>query len=236
MRYVLMRCPDWKWKRLKEYREEDYLMLSGIQHFAFCRRQWALIHIEQQWAENYHTVDGELMHQRAHDGLSYEKRKGTVISRGMPIHSRGMGISGVCDIVEFHEAEDGVPIAKFGGTYHVFPIEYKRGKPKEHDADILQLVAQAMCLEEMLECHIEQGAIYYGQTKRRQEVMITESYRETVRRMTEEMHQYFDRGYTPNVKKTRACSLCSLKELCLPSLERTMKVGKYIEIHMGEET
>ena len=210
-------------------------MLSGIQHFAFCRRQWALIHIEQQWEENFHTVDGELMHQRAHDGFSHEKRKQTIISRGMPIFSREMGISGVCDIVEFTEAENGVQIHKFGGKYAVLPVEYKRGSPKEHDADILQLVAQAMCLEEMLGCQIGKGALFYGKTKRRQEIEITEPYRENVRAMFAEMHQYYDKGYTPKMKKTKACGLCSLKDICLPELEKTVSVGRYIEKYIKEE-
>lgn len=223
------------WKKLKEYREEDYLMLSGIQHFVFCRRQWALIHIEQQWEENFHTVDGEIMHKKAHDGFSCEKRKDVIVSRGMPVFSRTMGVSGVCDIVEFHRSKEGVFIRKFDGTFQVIPVEYKRGKPKEDDSDILQMTAQAMCLEEMLDCTIEKGALFYGQTKRRMEVKITNEYRERVYAMFEEMHHYYDRGYTPNVKKTKACGVCSLKDICMPELEKVQSAKGYIARHLKEE-
>ena len=186
-----------------EYKEDDYLMLSGIQHFAFCRRQWALIHLEQQWTENYRTMDGNFMHRQAHDGTSYEKRKDTIISRGMPVFSRTMGVNGICDIVEFHADESGTLIHTFGGKYIPMPIEYKRGKPKEHDADVLQVVAQAMCLEEMLDCKIMEGALYYGETKHRVKILISEEDRQKVREMFEEMHHYYERGYTPRAKKEK---------------------------------
>jgi len=145
---------------MKEYREEDFLMLSGIQHFSFCRRQWALIHIEQQWQENVHTVEGDIFHRRTHDAFLTEKRKDVITSRGMPILSRIMGVSGVCDIVEFHRAEDGVSLHGHRGLFRIYPIEYKKGSPKDTEMDILQLTAQAMCLEEMLSAEIKEGAIY----------------------------------------------------------------------------
>ena len=129
-----------------EYAEDDYLMLSGIQHFKFCRRQWALIHIEQQWAENVHTVVGELMHKKAHDPYLVEKRKDLLVARSLPIASRKMGISGECDVVEFHRCEDGIKLHGHRGNYSVYPIEYKKGKPKLTEEDRLQLAAQAMCL------------------------------------------------------------------------------------------
>lgn len=222
-------------RKLREYREEDYLMISGIQHFVFCRRQWALIHIEQQWEENFHTVDGEIMHQRAHDGFSCERRKDVIISRGMPVFSRTMGVTGVCDIVEYHRAEDGIYIRKFNDKFQVLPIEYKRGKPKENDSDILQMVAQAMCIEEMIGCTLDKGAIFYGETKRRMEVVLTDAHRERVRSMFDEMHQYYERGYTPKVRKTKACGLCSLKNICLPELEKAKSVKQYVARYMREE-
>ena len=112
-----------------EYNEDEYLMLSGIQHFKFCKRQWALIHLEQQWAENVHTVVGELMHKKVHDPGIKEKRKDTLIVRALPIASRTLGISGECDAVEFHKCEDGVTLFGHRGLYSVFPVEYKKGKP-----------------------------------------------------------------------------------------------------------
>ena len=160
-----------------EYGEEDFLMLSGIQHFSFCRRQWALIHIEQQWQENERTAEGELLHQRAHDPYLSEKRKDVLISRGLPVFSRTLGINGVCDVVEFHRADDGTLLHGHRGLFQIYPVEYKRGTPKESEADILQLTAQAMCLEEMMMTEIAEGALYYAQTRRRQSVELTELLR-----------------------------------------------------------
>ena len=142
------------------YREEDFLQLSGIQHFAFCRRQWALIHLEQQWQENLRTVEGGLLHSRAHDASLRERRGDTLILRGLAVFSPSLGLSGQCDVVEFHAVPDGVPIQGEDGLWQPYPVEYKRGKPKEHQADELQLCAQAMCLEEMLCCSIPEGSLY----------------------------------------------------------------------------
>ena len=178
------------------YEEDEYLQLSGIQHFAFCRRQWALAYIEMQWAENLRTVEGKLLHEKAHDTFSREKRGDLLISRGMPISSRELGISGECDVVEFHRAEDGIPLQEYQGKYIVVPIEYKRGAPKQSHVDILQLAAQAMCLEEMLCCRIWYGYLYYGETRHREKVELTEEIRNEVREMLTEMHGYFSRTQT----------------------------------------
>lgn len=220
---------------MKEYKEEDYLMLSGIQHFAFCRRQWALIHIEQQWQENVRTVEGELLHKRAHDTYSSEKRNDVVISRGLPVHSSEMGVSGVCDIVEFRRAEEGITLHGHRGTFQVYPVEYKRGKPKDTQIDIHQLTAQAMCLEEMLSCTIAEGAVFYGEIKRRERIEFTDELKEQVRTMFSEMHQYFDRKYTPKVKWSKSCNACSLKDICLPKLGKAASVKEYIKSAIGED-
>ena len=219
-----------------EYPEDKYLMISGIQHFKFCRRQWALIHIEQQWAENVHTVTGELMHKKAHDPYLTEKRKDTIITRALPVSSRTLGVSGECDIVEFQRVEDGIRLHGHRGLYHVYPVEYKKGKPKETEEDHLQLAAQAMCLEEMFSTDIPEGAIFYGETRRREIVPISAQLRKEVADILEEMHQYYDRGYTPKVKYQKACSACSLKEICLPELGRNVSVKTYIEHALKEET
>lgn len=211
-----------------EYAEEDYLMISGIQHFRFCRRQWALIHVEQQWEENVHTIIGEVMHKRAHDPYLREKRKDTIVVRALPVASKTMGVSGECDIVEFHRCDDGIRLFGHRGLYSVYPIEYKKGKPKNADEDQLQLTAQAMCLEEMFTTTISEGAIYYGEIKRREVVEFTEELRNNVVEIFQEMHQYYTTKYTPKVKKSKACSSCSLKEICLPSLEKSMSVGEYM--------
>ena len=211
------------------YGEEDYLMLSGIQHFAFCRRQWAMIHIEQQWAENYRTTAGELMHKKAHDDASFEKRGDLLIIRGMRISSRNLGLSGQCDVVEFHQDENGVSLFGYDGKWKPIPVEYKRGMPKENNADELQLCAQAMCLEEMLQVYVQDGYLYYGENRRRSHVDFTDSLREEVRNAAKEMHELFQRGYTPNVKPSKKCKACSLENLCLPKLQKTVKVREYIE-------
>jgi CRISPR-associated exonuclease Cas4 len=219
---------------MKEYKEEDFLMLSGIQHYAFCPRQWALIHIEQQWEENYFTVMGNIMHENAHDKDFTEKRKSIVITRGMPVFSRTLGIRGDCDIVEFQLNKEGIPLKNYMGNYQPVPVEYKRGKPKEHDADVLQLCAQAMCLEEMLVCKIDKGFLYYGETKRRLPVDFNEEIRQKVTDSFERMHQLYKKNHTPKVKVSKACKACSLAEICLPSLNRKVSVTDYLTENLRE--
>ena len=217
------------------YKEEDYLQLSGIQHFAFCRRQWALAYIELQWQENVRTVEGKLLHEKAHDATSAEKRGDLIISRAMPVHSRELGISGECDVVEFRRSKEGITLAGREGKFEVVPIEYKRGRPKESDVDILQLAAQVMCLEEMLCCQIPYGYLYYGETKHRKKVEINDTVRQEVRSMFQEMHQYYERRYTPRVKKSKACNACSLKDICLPTLGVQKSALAYIRKMISEE-
>lgn len=182
------------------YSEEDYLMLSGIQHFAFCRRQWALIHIEQQWEENYKTTSGELMHKKAHDDKSFEKRGNLLIVRGLRISSHILGLSGQCDVVEFYHDTAGVDLFGYEGKWIPIPVEYKNGKPKEDNEDELQLCAQAICLEEMFQVDISKGYLYYGENRRRTCVEFTQELRDMVMKYSKEMHDLFQRGYTPNVK------------------------------------
>ena len=210
------------------YRDEDLLQLAGLQHFAFCRRQWALIHVENQWAENLRTVEGDLLHRRAHDETTRERRGDTLILRGLPIVSYALGLSGQCDVVEFHLTPGGVPLRGEEGLWQPFPVEYKRGRPKEHRADELQLCAQAMCLEEMLCCPVPEGALFYGEKRRRTAVSFSPALREQVRAMLEEMHQLARRGYTPKVKPFKGCNACSLKEVCLPVLGKGRAVDAYL--------
>lgn len=218
-----------------EYNVDNYLMLSGLQHFMFCRRQWALIHIEQQWAENYRTADGAVMHEKAHDGTSTESRGDLIIMRGLRIRSESLGISGECDVVEFRRRSDcGITLNGHDGLWQPYPIEYKRGEPKEGNCDALQLCAQAMCLEEMLCCDIPEGALFYGQTKRRQAVTFSAQMREQVKTAFEEMHQLFRHGHTPKVKPSKACNACSLKELCLPVLCRGKSAAAYLSAAMED--
>jgi CRISPR-associated exonuclease Cas4 len=217
------------------YNEDDLLSLSGIQHFAFCRRQWALIHIEQQWSENLRTVEGEILHEKAHDGYSAEKRNDVIISRGMPVFSNALGVRGVCDIVELHKDKNGVNIFGRDGLYLPVPIEYKRGSPKETEEDVLQLTAQTMCLEDMLLCGIPVGYLYYGETKHRTKIVFDDEIRQKVIELFKEMHEMYERRYTPKVKTSNRCRACSLADICLPKLCRGKSASQYVQSHLEEE-
>lgn len=216
-----------------EYSEDDFLPLSGIQHFSFCRRQWALIHIEQQWNENYLTADGRAKHEHAHSGPAREKRGDTILIREMPVSSRKLGLSGICDVVEFKSSKSGVPIFGTPGKWLPCPVEYKRGKPKENPADRLQLCCEAMCLEEMLVCPpIEKAYLFYFELNHRVEIILDDELRSLVAAMSEEMHEYYRRGYTPRVRKNNSCKACSLKNICVP--EAYKNASDYIKRRLEE--
>ncbi|MCM1524986.1 MAG: CRISPR-associated protein Cas4 [Ruminococcus sp.] len=214
------------------YDEDDYLMISGIQHFTFCRRQWALIHIEQQWEENYRTADGVVMHKNVHNSSFNETRKDKITVRAMRVASRELGLSGECDVVEFTRSGSGIDIFGREGKYSVMPIEYKRGEPKENECDAVQLCAQALCLEEMLCCEINEGCIYYGETKRRTRIVFDGELRRRVKAIAEEMHGYYSRQYTPKVRRTKECNACSLKNICLPVIMKNTSVKSYLQTNL----
>lgn len=210
------------------YNEEDYLQLSGLQHFRFCRRRWALIHIEKLWAENFRTTDGALLHERAHAPALGESRGDLCVLRGLNIASAELGVAGQCDVVEFRRSPDGVPLRGKAGLWQPYPVEYKRGEPRADTGDALQLCAQAMCLEEMLCCGIPEGALYYGGIRHRVKIAFSEELRLEVQTMLLEMHDHYRRGYTPRVKTSKACNACSLRELCLPKLMKNKSVQGYL--------
>jgi CRISPR-associated exonuclease Cas4 len=213
-----------------EYTQDDLLPLSGIQHFLFCRRQWALIHIEQQWKENALTAEGRIMHKRADDPFFTETRNGVITARSVPVASYRLGLSGICDVVEFRPSPDGVSLPHREGLYLPAPVEYKRGKEKRDHSDETQLCAQAMCLEEMLSTSIQHGYLYYGETRHRVEIEFTSELRTLVQDMSAEMHNYFSRGYTPRVKTHKGCRSCSLADICLPVLqEKVIPASRYIK-------
>ena len=218
------------------YSPDDCLMISGLQHFRFCRRQWALIHIEQQWAENLRTVEGNLLHERAHNEHLRESRGDLLIVRGLRVQSLTLGLTGQCDVVEFRRDDTrGVTLCGKEGAWLPYPVEYKHGAAKQDGSDALQLCAQAMCLEEMLCCEIPQGALYYGEPHRRTEVDFTPELRQEVTDLLIEMHDLYQRGYTPKVKPSKSCNACSLKELCLPKLLRSRSVSAYLRGAMEDE-
>lgn len=219
---------------MQGYSEDDYLMLSGIQHFRFCKRQWALIHIEQQWEENVKTVEGAYLHRKADQPMIREKRGERLVVRALPVQSRELGVTGICDVVEFVLDPSGVPIAGEEGLYLPVPVEYKRGRPKSNDSDHSQLVAQILCLEEMLCCEISKGYLFYEEIKRREEVIVADQDRERVRETFREMRMYFERNHTPKVKAGPHCQSCSLNQICLPEMLSKKSVSRFIESRLNE--
>ncbi len=219
---------------MTEFNEDDFLLLSGIQHFNFCRRQWALIHIEQQWQENLLTLEGRYIHEVTDNPFIREKRGSKLIVRAMPVQSRQLGITGICDVVEFVRDPNGIELAGEAGHFLPIPIEYKRGQPKKDDSDRSQLIAQLMCLEDMLVCELSLGYLFYDAIKRRVAVNVTRDDKERVRNTLLEMHQYFQRRHTPQAKIRSACKSCSLSNTCLPELAKRRSVATYIESRLTE--
>jgi CRISPR-associated exonuclease Cas4 len=189
------------------YAEDDLLMLSALQHLLFCPRQCALIHVEQLWTENRLTVEGRILHERVHK-TARESRRKIKVEFDMPMRSMQLGLIGRGDVVEFRLLDD--------GSWQPFPVEYKRGRPKKDDSDRVQLCAQAMCLEEMLGGDVAEGALYYGQKKRRVEVKFDQELRSTVIQAAQDLHILFDSGKTPPPVYSRRCESCSFIETCLP--------------------
>lgn len=203
------------------YTEDDFLQLSALQHFIFCRRQCALIHIEQAWDENLFTAEGRIMHEKVHEE-QFEERAGVRIERGLPLRSVELGLNGKADVVEFHKTRD----AK---RWLTFPVEYKRGKPKVDDCDKVQLCAQALCLEEMLNACIPKGAIFYGTTRRRLDVAFDDNLRKTTQDTVVLLHEFIKQGKTPKPIYSKKCERCSLASVCMPkTFEKTFPVKEYL--------
>lgn len=211
--------------------------LSSIQHFVYCKRQWALIHIERHWKENLLTVEGKNLHERADNPFEKETRGDLIVSRAMPLISHSLGIQGVADVVEFRKVQEKVGIKLIGhdGFWIPRPVEYKRGKAKEDWSDEAQLCLQALCMEEMHGVSIEKAFLYYHQTRRRLVVQLTPKLREWTIIMTEEMQELFSKGITPSADKKKKCGNCSMKEVCFPRLtKRNRLVSSYFDEMMKE--
>lgn len=220
--------------------DDNYLMLSGVQHFAFCPRQWALIHIEQQWVDNIHTVVGQHVHERVDDWMADETRGRVRTVRAMPLVSEHLRLRGIADVVEFHrtteEYVDTVQLEGRDGIWRVVPVEYKKGTPKSDDRDEVQLCAQAICLEEMLNISISSGYLYYASIKRRDEVMFSDRLRKRVLAITERMHELFTQGRTPPAIYDKRCDSCSLLSICKPkwSENRAPSAASYVRNLLAE--
>lgn len=195
---------------------DDLIMLSALQHFVFCPRQCALIHIEQMWSENVLTAEGRIMHDKV-DTANRESRGNIRIEYGVPMRSLRLGLIGKADVVEFH---------KKGDRWVPFPVEYKRGKSKMDNCDRVQLCAQAICLEEMLNVEIKEGALFYGQTRRREDVAFDMALRAETEEAAKKIHELIASGITPKAEYSARCQKCSLVELCLPKVSN--KAGNYL--------
>ena len=207
---------------MTNYPDDDLLPLSGIQHYAFCPRQWALIHIEKAWAENVLTVEGKFLHEKADDPFSAETRQGVRTVRALPVVSHELGLQGVIDVMEISDSEN-------GQERKMTIIEYKRGRPKPDERDKVQLCAQAMCVEEMLDVSLQSGFLFYGQTRRRVEVEYSPELRQKVKEYAAQMHEIYKTGKTPLVKTSKKCRNCSMADLCVPDLAaKNSQVQKYI--------
>ena len=214
------------------YSEDDMLMLSGIQHYRFCPRQWALIHLEQQWEDNRLTVEGQLLHKHVDDPFYRQKCGEHIMLRAVNIASRELGLYGVADVIELHpsvSAEDTISHPKYPGQWIPIPVEYKHGKPKRNEVDEVQLVAQAMCVEEMYAVKVPYGVFFYGELRHRMEVEITERLRDIVRQCAQGMHDMFLKAIVPKVKQSKYCGRCSLKDICMPELGGCVQVSTYLQ-------
>ncbi|MBI5056120.1 MAG: CRISPR-associated protein Cas4 [Nitrospirae bacterium] len=193
------------------FSEEDLIQLSALQHLVFCERQCALIHIEQLWSENVLTAEGKIMHEKV-DTANRESRGKIRIEYGVPMRSLRLGLIGKADVVEFHKRDD--------RTWRPFPVEYKRGKPKLDDCDKIQLCAQAICLEEMMDVEIPEGALFYGQTRHRYDVKFDSTLRKETEDAAMRLHEFIASGITPSPVYSAKCRKCSLVELCLPKVSK----------------
>lgn len=219
----------------KRYTDDELLLLSGIQHFRFCKRQWALIHVEQQWQDNLRTQEGHFVHERVDDPFLNESRGDVIISRAFPLVSYELGLTGIADVIEYTRSDNGVPVPGFEGLWIMRPVEYKRGKPKIDERDEVQLCAQVMCVEEMFGIRIDEADLYYNEIRRRQRIAITDELRSMVQALAEEMHTVFRNGITPPVEPGKHCTLCSLVDVCVPRLtKKKSSVRNYIGSHIRE--
>ena len=206
------------------YDEGDLVMISALQHYLFCPRRCALVHIEQQWQENKFTAEGRVLHERVHGG-GREARKAMRIEFDVPIRSLRLGVIGRADIVEFHRKEEAS-----GKVWQPFPVEYKRGRPKKDNVDKVQLCAQAICLEEMLHVEVPAGALFYGKNKRRSSIFFDAQLREETMQTASQVHVLLDRGITPPPYYTKGCESCSFLETCLPQISgKKASVARYLK-------
>lgn len=205
----------------KMYTEDDFFQISALQHYVYCARQCALIHVEDVWQENVFTVRGDILHERV-DTDTYESRGTIKTVRGLKIHSFRLGISGRCDVVEFRRTS--------GGADQPMPVEFKSGEPKDDISDKVQLCAQALCLEEMLNTQVTHGAFFYGKIRRRVQVEIDSSLRKQTEEIISDVRELITNKRTPAAEYSAKCRNCSLEETCMPKAMNDRKLKRYMEM------
>lgn len=211
-------------------------MLSGIQHYYFCKKQWALIHMNQEWAESADTMQGQIVHKKVDDPFIKEKRGTVFYSRALPLSSKTLGLSGIADLVEFHKDEKGIEVFGKKGKWKPIIVEYKKGKKRKDLENELQLTAQVICLEEYFNIEINKSYIYQFETKTREEIIIDQSLRKKAYQITEEMHTVYESRKIPNVEQSKKCYRCSLKDICMPSLKKDFNsIENYLRSSVNDE-
>jgi len=211
------------------YTEDELIPLSALQHLLFCERQCALIHIEQLWSENLFTAEGRIMHDRVDSG-NRESRGMVRIEYSVPLRSLRLGLTGKADVIEFHLTSDkSSSESRSKEKWQPFPVEYKRGRPKKDNYDKVQVCAQALCLEEMLNIEISKGALFYGKTRRRLDVIFDKDLRQETEDAAKQVHELLASGQTPKPVYTKKCKSCSFVNLCLPkALGKKQSVKTYL--------
>ena len=221
------------------YDDDQMLMLSGIQHYMFCPRQWALIHVEQQWDDNRLTAEGKVLHQNV-DNPAYRQKNGDAVTlRAVHVASHALGLYGITDAIELLPSEvqtDAITHPRYPGFWRPYPVEYKRGHRKPDERDEVQLAAQVICLEEMYGIHIPEAALFYHETRHREAVQIDEHLRRLTFELSEAMHRTFESGFTPKAEERGGCRSCSLIDICAPSLTKKSSVAYYLKKSLDEET
>lgn len=220
------------------YTEDDMLMLSGIQHYRFCPRQWALIHIEQLWEENRLTTEGNILHKHVDNPFYRQKCGDHICLCSVHVASKELGLYGITDVVELHPTDDesnSILHPKYPGHWILYPVEYKHGKPKKNQVDEVQLAAQAMCLEETYQITIDKGSFFYAEIKQRLEVLFTSELRNIVRECTENMHVIYQSAQIPHSDYRKCCDKCSIINVCMPTRKGETRASYYLKKNLYEE-
>ena len=221
------------------YVDDDMLMLSGIQHYRFCPRQWALAYIELLWEDNRLTTEGQIMHKHVDDSFYRQKCGDDICLRSVGIASHELGLYGLSDVIELRPTDDMrnyITHPNYPGKWMPVPVEYKHGKPKSNHEDEVQLAAQVMCLEEQYRISLKIGMFYYAEIRHRVEVEITDALRGIVRQCAAEMHQLYNTATIPHAEYRRCCNNCSLINQCMPSRKENTKASYYLKKNLYEET